>query len=53
MATHSLKIKPEYIEAVRGGRKTFELRRDDRGCLEYGLADGFCILSISPAEAGR
>lgn len=31
MTVHHLKIKPEYLEAVASGKKTFELRRDDRG----------------------
>lgn len=28
---HRLKIMPEYFQAVIDGRKTFELRKDDRG----------------------
>lgn len=28
---HALKIYPEYFEAVRLGKKRFELREDDRG----------------------
>ncbi|TQS84407.1 RNA-binding protein [Candidatus Methanomassiliicoccus intestinalis] len=28
---HELKILPEYFEAVAGGAKSFELRKDDRG----------------------
>ncbi|ECC0317007.1 DUF3850 domain-containing protein [Listeria monocytogenes] len=28
--THELKIAPEYIAAVMGGRKTFEIRENDR-----------------------
>ena len=28
---HSLKILPEYFEAVISGVKTFEIRKDDRG----------------------
>lgn len=31
MATHNLKTWPPFFEAVLEGRKTFELRRDDRG----------------------
>lgn len=33
---HRLKIMPEYFEAVVEGRKTFELRKDDRG---YAVGD--------------
>ena len=28
---HRLKIMPEFFRAVTDGRKTFELRKDDRG----------------------
>lgn len=28
---HHLKIKPEYLAAVVEGRKTFEIRKNDRG----------------------
>ena len=28
---HRLKIMPEFFQAVTDGRKTFELRKDDRG----------------------
>lgn len=28
--THELKIAPEYFEAVTEGRKTFEIRKNDR-----------------------
>lgn len=30
MATHELKILPEYFQAVWGGKKRFELRKNDR-----------------------
>ena len=79
MKRHELKILPEYYNAVREGRKRFELRKDDRGFAVgdrlhlrkwdpaggytgevimtdityilrgapgYGLADGYCVLSI-------
>lgn len=78
VAYHRLKILPQYFEEVWDGKKTFELRKDDRNyavgdtlalceykdgkftgseiqvtvthilrnCKEYGLADGYCILSI-------
>lgn len=32
--THELKILPQYYQAVIDGRKTFELREDDRGYKE-------------------
>lgn len=28
---HDLKILPQYFQAVAEGRKTFEIRKDDRG----------------------
>jgi ASC-1-like (ASCH) protein len=28
---HRLKIWPEYFEAVRSGKKTFEIRKNDHG----------------------
>ncbi|RXK26450.1 RNA-binding protein [Bacillus velezensis] len=31
---HHLKILPEYFEALKDGRKTFEIRHDDRGFKE-------------------
>ncbi len=83
--THELKILPEYFKAVIFGKKTFELRKDDRGyrvndklvlrewngreytgrqsvryvsyiykgCGDYGLEEGYCILSLktSPSAA--
>lgn len=33
---HRLKTIPEYFDAVIDGRKTFELRKDDRG---YSVGD--------------
>lgn len=29
--THELRCWPEFFEAIRDGRKRFELRKDDRG----------------------
>lgn len=40
MKTHELKIKEKYFEEVLGGRKTFELRKDDRG---YEVGDGIAF----------
>ncbi|KAF6602368.1 DUF3850 domain-containing protein, partial [Bacillus sp. EKM417B] len=31
---HHLKILPEYFKALKDGRKTFEIRHDDRGFKE-------------------
>lgn len=31
MTVHELKIAPQYFEPVLEGRKTFEIRKDDRG----------------------
>lgn len=31
MVTHQLKIKPTFLDAIKRGEKTFEVRRDDRG----------------------
>ena len=28
--THELKIYPKYFEAILDGKKTFEIRKDDR-----------------------
>lgn len=35
--THSLKILPQYFAAVVEGRKTFEIRKNDRGFHEGDL----------------
>lgn len=44
---HELKILPEYFEAVKDGRKTWEIRKDDRG---YKDGD---ILFLREYEKGR
>lgn len=77
---HTLKVRPEYFQALKDGRKKAELRKDDRGFREgdklylreweeksgytgrflfadithilkdlneYGLMDGYCILSVN------
>lgn len=36
MKRHVLKCWPEFFDAIADGRKTFELRRDDR---EYAVGD--------------
>ena len=33
---HDLKIKPEYLEAIISGEKTFEIRKNDR---DYKVKD--------------
>ncbi len=37
---HRLKIMPEFYQAVADGRKTFELRKDDRG---FSVGDGLIL----------
>lgn len=37
---HRLKIMPEFFQAVTDGRKTFELRKDDRG---FAVGDGLVL----------
>lgn len=38
--THSVKILPEYFEAVISGEKTFEIRYNDR---DYKVGDSLCL----------
>jgi ASC-1-like (ASCH) protein len=40
MKTHTLRILPEYFEAVKDGRKTFEIRLNDRG---YNVGDSLVL----------
>ena len=37
---HRLKIMPEFFQAVTEGRKTFELRKDDR---DFSVGDGLIL----------
>jgi hypothetical protein len=39
MRTHELKTWPEFFQALASGRKTFEVRKNDRG---YAIGD--CLL---------
>ena len=44
---HELKIRPEYFLPVSEGRKTFEIRRDDRG---FGTGDIVVLREFDPRE---
>ncbi|VXC03894.1 hypothetical protein EXIGUO8H_430005 [Exiguobacterium sp. 8H] len=44
---HELKIWPEYFDMVDAGRKTFEIRRDDRG---YQSGDILYLREYDPVE---
>jgi hypothetical protein len=48
MTTHHLKTWPEPFEAVWDGRKTFELRRNDRA---YTAGDVLVLQEWFPGEA--
>ena len=41
--THELKILPEYFVAVKGGRKTFEIRKNDRN---FEVGDNLILKEI-------
>ena len=47
--THELKIRPEYFLLVSEGRKTFEIRRDDRG---FRAGDIVVLREFDPREGG-
>lgn len=53
--THHLKIWPQYYEAVRDGRKTFEIRKNDRGFQAGDMVElkWFDPLYYPPASGGR
>lgn len=44
---HELKIWPTYFQAVRDGRKQFEVRKDDRG---FQVGDDLLLKEFIPAD---
>lgn len=46
---HELKILPPYFEAVIDGRKTFEIRKDDRG---FQAGDTVTLREYDPEYKG-
>ncbi len=47
---HEIKIDPPYFEAVITGKKTFEIRYNDRG---YNAGDTVTMLEYSHTYTGR
>ena len=45
MKHHRLKIEPQYFEDVEAGRKTFEIRREDRG---FEIGDTLQLCEFEP-----
>lgn len=45
MQRHELKVWPEYFEAITDGRKTFEIRKNDRG---YQSGDVLILREYAP-----
>ncbi|MGE6376593.1 ASCH/PUA domain-containing protein [Peribacillus muralis] len=43
--THGLKIHPEYFEAVITGKKTFEIRKNDK---DYHVGDKLFLNEFDP-----
>lgn len=46
---HELKILPEFFEAVESGKKTAEIRRDDR---KYAAGDELTFREFVPEGSG-
>ena len=47
---HAKKIKPEYFEALRLGRKTYEIRHEDPDEPPYAVGD---YLALNECESGQ
>jgi len=47
---HMLKIAPAYFQAVRDGRKTFEIRKNDR---HFEEGDGVTLREYDGGYTGR
>ena len=47
MRIHELKIWPEFYAAIKGGNKTYEIRRDDRG---FMVGDKLKLHEFDPSK---
>ncbi len=47
MTTHTLKVWPEFYDAIQAGVKTWEFRRDDRG---FRVGDELVLEEWLPAD---
>ena len=50
MVVHKLKIKTQYFEDVKNGRKTFELRKNDR---DFKVGDTLLLEEYNGDYTGR